>query len=229
MALNFNNIKQVQGFEGQFVKEFVPKSQIVLHHTVSGCGANGDLAWWKHTKARIATAIVIARDGVIHQCFSTKYWAYHIGRVGPVFKKLNLPYRKCDPNTIGVELDSWGALMKHQNKFYPVKWENGKYVPWIAAGEVKPANVQFYSKPFRGFYYFEKYTKEQLKALRDLLVYWAQYWEIPLIYNANIWDVNKDALAGKPGIYTHVSYRPDKSDCHPQPGLIQMLKSLQNG
>jgi N-acetyl-anhydromuramyl-L-alanine amidase AmpD len=229
MALNFNDIKQVQGFEGQFVKEFTPKSQIVLHHTVSGPGVNGDLSWWKQTKSRIATAVVIARDGVIHQCFSTKYWAYHIGCVGPEFRKLSLPYRKCDPNSIGVELDSWGAVIKHQDKFYPVKWDNGKHVPWIAAGEVKPENIQLYSKPFRGFYYFEKYTEKQLNALRDLLEYWNQYWNIPLDYNAGMWDINKDALEGKPGVYTHVSYRSDKSDCHPQPELIQMLKSLSNG
>jgi hypothetical protein len=41
-----------------------------------------------------------------------------------------------------------------------------------------------------------------------------------------MWDVSKNALSGKPGIYTHVSYRKDKSDCVPQPELITALQSL---
>jgi len=46
------------------------------------------------------------------------------------------------------------------------------------------------------------------------------------MYNGNMWDVNEDALNGEPGVWTHVSYRSDKSDCHPQPELIDVLKSL---
>ena len=42
-----------------------------------------------------------------------------------------------------------------------------------------------------------------------------------------MWEVSQDALCGKPGIYTHVSFRKDKSDCHPQKELIQMLKELK--
>lgn len=38
--------------------------------------------------------------------------------------------------------------------------------------------------------------------------------------------LNSAALAGKPGVWTHVNFRKDKSDCHPQPQLIEMLISL---
>jgi hypothetical protein len=41
-----------------------------------------------------------------------------------------------------------------------------------------------------------------------------------------MWDLNDDALNGKNGIFTHVSYRADKSDMHPQPELVEMLKGL---
>ena len=41
-----------------------------------------------------------------------------------------------------------------------------------------------------------------------------------------MWDISDKALAGEAGVWTHVSFRTDKSDCHPQPELIQMLKSL---
>ena len=41
-----------------------------------------------------------------------------------------------------------------------------------------------------------------------------------------MWDVSKDALLGTPGIYTHNSYRRDKTDISPQPNMINMLRSL---
>jgi hypothetical protein len=33
-------------------------------------------------------------------------------------------------------------------------------------------------------------------------------------------------LMGDPGVYTHNSVRPDKTDVSPQPKLIDMLKKL---
>ena len=39
-------------------------------------------------------------------------------------------------------------------------------------------------------------------------------------------ELNTDALAGKPGIWSHTSVRKDKFDVHPQDELIAMLKSL---
>jgi N-acetyl-anhydromuramyl-L-alanine amidase AmpD len=41
-------------------------------------------------------------------------------------------------------------------------------------------------------------------------------------------DISKNAMDGKSGIWTHTSYRADKSDCHPQLNLIKMLQNLQN-
>ena len=45
-------------------------------------------------------------------------------------------------------------------------------------------------------------------------------------YKKDMWDISRSALSGSPGIYTHVSYRKDKSDCHPQKDLIENLKNL---
>lgn len=41
-----------------------------------------------------------------------------------------------------------------------------------------------------------------------------------------MWSVSNKALKGQNGLYTHNSYRRDKSDVSPQPKLIEMLKSL---
>jgi hypothetical protein len=41
-----------------------------------------------------------------------------------------------------------------------------------------------------------------------------------------LFTLNSLALAGKPGLWTHVNVRADKFDCWPQPELVALLKSL---
>ena len=40
-------------------------------------------------------------------------------------------------------------------------------------------------------------------------------------------DVRMDALKGEKGIFSHSSYRKDKSDLYPDKDLIQMLNNLK--
>jgi N-acetylmuramoyl-L-alanine amidase len=218
--LNLSDIIQVDFPDNQYIRAKTKKNQIVLHHTVSGLGVTGDIAWWRKTKARIGTAIIIGWDGKIYQCFSSKYWAYHLGIKDWRNKKLN-------QGSIGIEIDSWGGLVQHSDgKYYPAKWSSmyKKFVPNLKAGEVK--NVQKYDKKYRGFYAFEKYTDAQIEAVRKLLMYWNEHYGIPLTYNEDMWEYNKDALNGKSGVWGHVSFRKDKSDVHPDDGLVKMLKEL---
>jgi len=217
--LNLNKIITVEFPDNQYIREQSIKNQIVLHHTVSGQGVDGDINWWRKTTDRIGTSIIIGWDGKIYQCFSTKYWAYHLGLHRNNNKILN-------KQSIGVEIDSWGGLVELGGKWYPAKWDEVAN-KMVANTNIKPIkNVQIYNEKYRGFYGFEKYTDEQIEAVRKLLVFWGETYNIPLNYNEDIWDVSNEALSGKKGIWSHVSFREDKSDCHPQNELIEMLKSL---
>jgi len=40
--------------------------------------------------------------------------------------------------------------------------------------------------------------------------------------------LNQSALDGAGGLWGHCSYRPDKSDPHPQGELIDLLQSLES-
>ena len=40
------------------------------------------------------------------------------------------------------------------------------------------------------------------------------------------WNISKKALQGTPGIWYHVNFHKQKSDLHPQPEIIEMLKGL---
>lgn len=202
----------------QYHDEVQPKRIIVLHHTAGG-SAVSSIAWWQQTTERVGTAVVIDRDGTIYQAFGFDKWASALGIKQAVFNKFGLSNinTRLDQISIQIELANWGGLTEKNGKFYNF---TGK--------EVLKENVTSYDKSFKGFYHYEKYSDAQLKALKELILFLNKtYPAIKLDYNSEMWGVSKKALEGTWGIWTHVSYRDDKSDCHPEPELINMLKTLK--
>lgn len=224
--MNWDNLIQHPLPVDQYYPVEQTKTQIVLHHTVSGSSVDGDINWWVQDPRKVATCIIIGRDGKMHQMFSSKQWAHHLGVKAETFKRVGLPENNTAINqhSIGVELDSWGGLVLNpaDGKYYNAIWDGHKYVP----GKVAVADPVLYQEPFRGFSAFERYTPAQVESLRGLLQYWCARYNIPKEFKENIFEVNKQALGGEPGIWSHVSYRYDKSDCHPQADLVAMLKAL---
>ena len=77
-------LKQVKF--NDYYRQVFPKSQVYLHHT-AGTGQGQDVyRWWGSDKPRVATCVIIDRDGTIKQGFSSKYWAYHLGLSNRHFK-----------------------------------------------------------------------------------------------------------------------------------------------
>lgn len=220
MKLNLGDIIQVEFPDDQYFREETKKTQVVLHHTVSGQSVEGDIAWWRSTADRVGTAIIIGWDGKIYQTFSSIYWGHHLGVKANNNKALNM-------GSIGVEIDSWGGLIKYKGFWYPAKWDEKLKKNVANTSVVAIKNVQEYKEGYRGYYGFEKYTNAQIESLRKLLVFWNEKYNIPLDYNSDMFDVSQDALSGKAGIWSHTSFRSDKSDVTPQPELIEMLKNLK--
>ena len=217
MPLDLSKIQTLAFPDSQYYKEAFEKTQVVLHHTASGRGVNGDYRWWLEDPARIATSVIIDRDGTINQLFAGKYWGHHIGCKEDFLraKKATKTNKELNQHSIGIEIDAWGQLTQKDGRFYS-----------YTGAEVPLCEVATYETPFRGHRYYQCYTPAQINSVRDLLLYWGQRNNIPLSYNEDMWDVSKRALDGEAGIWTHVSYRDDKCDCHPQPSLIKMLKGL---
>jgi hypothetical protein len=226
--LDLSKIKQVPLSEKQFIKEETKKLQIVLHHTAGNSSAPATIKMWDaDDRGRIATCITISGkglskdtfDGEICQAFSSKFWAYHLGIKPDVFRANAIPYRSLDPLAIGIEICNWGPLtLKNDGKFY-------NYVDRVVPAD----QVCILEKPYKGFTYYHAYTDAQIESVRQLLVYWNKVHGIPLDYKeADMWSVSTNALKAVPGVYTHNSYRKDKSDISPQPKMITMLKSLKS-
>ncbi|TSJ43670.1 N-acetylmuramoyl-L-alanine amidase [Mucilaginibacter corticis] len=216
------NIQQYPLPENQYHAQEFPKTQIVIHHTASGPSAKGNIDYWKTDPVAVATAFVIGKDGIIQQAFASKYYAAHLGIPAAFIHGLgfNDYSTRCDTlhkQSIGIELTCWGGLTQ----------KNGKWLNYLSQA-IPDANVQTYSPPFRGFAGFEKYSAEQLTAVKELILYLCNKYKIPTTYHPGMWDISKDAIGGVPGIWTHTSYRiaSDKQDCHPQPELIALLQSL---
>ena len=194
--------------KSQYFQEKYDKRQIVLHHTVSNGNAKNVINWWKTDKKRIATAFVIDGEGIIHQAFNSAYWGHHLGT-----KEVNNTI--LNKQSIGIEICSWGPLTKKGDKFFSF---TGKEIPL--------QEVIFYKDKFRGNHYYHKYNDKQLETLKNLIIYLSEKYKIPAHYKSDMWDISRSAVSGSPGIYTHVSFRKDKSDCHPQLELIKLLKDL---
>lgn len=198
------------------------KNQIVLHHTVSNPKSQvGDIEHWNSLSGRIATYAIIGYDGVIYQCFDPSFWAHHIGLTTKTLMNLGyIDYRTRNLNlnkqSIGIEIDAWGPLnRKGNNKYHSIY--NTPIDKDLEIDEVD----------FRGYKYFQKYSKAQIETLGLLLPKLMDEFNIESkgIKDGNL-DVRYDAIGGDNGIFSHTSYRCDKSDIYPNKNLINLLKNI---
>ena len=228
MGLDINKIIQYPLKSGQYFEEEHPKSQIVIHHTSGSSNPFFVIDGWNNNIDKIGTPFVISgkpkagettyKDGDIIQCFSSKYYAYHLGIPSSVFQKYNIPYQRLDKTSIGIELANWGYVMKQKD---------GTFKNYVG-GTVPNEEVVDLGKEFRGYQYYHRYSDLQLASLKDLLIYLCDKYKISKKYNEGMWDINQACLNGTNGIWNHTSCRNDKFDCSMQPHLIEMLKSLES-
>ena len=230
--------------EQNYIRKEVKKRQIVLHHTVSGEGSGNDILWWEREVARtgtqVATSFIVTRDGTILQLFSSKYWAWHLGIDDTLLKEYGTPgidNTLLNSQSVGIEIDSWGGLINSGGEWYPAGSPKSKPIPVKNVVEYKAPE---YPNGFHGYKAFEKYTDAQIESLRVLITAIKKgNSEIELEYRGdkmwgtfdtttNKWLAEKQAYSAmNNGVWTHVSFRPDKSDCHPQTELKNLLKTLE--
>jgi N-acetyl-anhydromuramyl-L-alanine amidase AmpD len=215
MELDTTKIIQKRLSNDQFIQEEHPKKQIYLHHTAGGGNPVAVANYFQQKEGKVATAFVIGEKGTIVQLFSSKHWAYHLGLKPEVFAEMGVTYRSLDKISIGIEICNFG----------PLKKQNGYFVNYVG-GRVDRSQVTELNGKYKGHIFWQKYTDEQIESTRQLLVYLCDAYGISKEYNDSIFDIDKRALRGENGIFTHNSVRHDKSDIYPCSRMIEMLKNL---
>ena len=240
--------------------EETDKTQIVLHHTADNAPIENTINFWRRGKKHISTHFIINRDGDYDQLFPLKYWGNHLGKVP---KGKNPAGQK---RTITIELEGQGYLKyvndtgKRQDGTFPdtaqfqqvspdrtetftyKKLKQGINEPAVATPVKMNSDGSLSPVPaYRGYQYYQAYTKPQLDTLRKVLKQiQAEYPNIPIgstprgsgttfseQFPKKDVDVSKNqSFTPVTGIYTHNSYRLDKSDVFPQKELIELLQEF---
>jgi N-acetyl-anhydromuramyl-L-alanine amidase AmpD len=227
-------ITQAQLPDDQYINEVVDKDQIFVHHTASSGNPFGVMEYWAGSAERVSTAFLIARgsgktrsgqtwkDGEIVQCFSSAKWGWHLGLKKHHLVRGGRSSTDMNKKSVGIEICNWGNLTKKADGKFHTYASSTRY-PSIVPAE----QVQTYDTPYRGSRYYQKYTDPQLENTRKLIQYLCDRYEIDKTFKGmEIFNIDRRCLMGENGIWTHTSCRPDKFDCHPQPELIQMLRSI---
>jgi hypothetical protein len=215
----------------QYVQRKTLKDIFVIHHSAGWDDARQMYnIWASDMNGRVCTAYGITDDGTIYQGFDTVYWGHALyvnskRNLVPSMYKTPLHNVLLNSRAIQVEVCNWGPLFEKNDKLYA--WPAYQTQKWLPKYEVPRSRAIYYEEGFKGFKWYERYTDDEIESLRKLILHHHDKDGINLDYHDDMWSASDKALGGTPGIWTHVSYRTDKSDCHPQPELIQMLKSLK--
>jgi hypothetical protein len=233
--------------EGEYVQEITNKEWIFLHDTKGRHNPKDVIDQWAtDQRGRVGAHYVIGGisaildinnlsddeskwDGKILQAIKDEYWGYHLGAVKS---------SKMHKGSISIELCNSGPLVETDGKFYT----------WYGT-EVHESQVCRLEAEYKGHRYYHKYSKEQLNALKALLLLLSDKHGInlksgvstmlkgttkpgisiyyPIMGSPMVFDYNESANLGKiKGILTHGQVSQNKTDASPQPDLIQLLLNI---
>ena len=210
--------------KGEYLNGDYKNDYIILHHTAGGSNPRSVIDWWsKDSLGRVATEFVVGGqncttcnakyDGQIVRSFPEGCQAYHIGTSGSSYM---------NTHSVGIEMCNFGYV------------KNGKT---YTGAIVDPDQTISLKTSFKGYLNWHKYSDEQIKVVRELLLYIANRDNIDLHEGLYKWiklegaikafDFHTDAYDGNvKGLLTHTNIRKDKFDCCPQPNLVDMILSL---
>lgn len=210
--------------KGEYLNGNYKNEYIILHHTAGGANPRSVVDYWgRDSLGRVATEFVVGGqncntgntkyDGQIVRSFPEGCQAYHIGSSGSSYM---------NTHAVGIEMCNFGYV------------KNGK--TYTGASVCQDQTISL-SAPYKGYLNWHKYSDEQIRVVRDLLLYISNRDNINLHEGLYKWiktegaikafDFHIEAYKGNvKGLLTHTNIRKDKFDCCPQPNLVDMIMSL---
>lgn len=209
--------------KGEYKEGPTSKDYLFIHHTA---GWNNPYKlidqWGDDTRGAVGTEFVIGGqsvrdnnakyDGQVLQAIPEGSYGWHLGKNGSQYMHTH---------SVGIEVCNFGYI------------ENGRT---YAGTHVVNNQIVTLDKPFRGYTQWHKYSNEQIKSLKNLILYIAERDNIDVRdglvseikkFGVDGFEFNEDAYYGRvKGLWTHTNTRRDKFDMFPQQELIDMLLSL---
>jgi N-acetyl-anhydromuramyl-L-alanine amidase AmpD len=207
-------IEQVENFD-KYIHQESFKNQIVLSQALIGDDIQDIIQKYREKDLPVSPSYIIDRDGTVYSMYPDKFWSDHLMDTNIVMNKYSLIPRNCSKSSIGIAFVTCGA-MSEGRKFTFICKDNGKEF----TGKV--SNISTY----RGFRFFESYTKDQINSLQELLSLLRLEYNIEIRYKDAIWDVSIEALTGIAGFYLQNSFNHEFTGLYPDTKLIRMLRNL---
>ncbi len=178
------------------------KTGICIHHTVGG-SAESSFNWWQRDGRTVGTAYLIERNGKIHEVFDPKGWAWQFGLNWSSAEKI-----KFEKRFIGIEIASEGGLVEADGKLY--------CFDRVSSRTEKSRDEAFdFGEKYRGYRYFDKYEKEQVDSLIQLINHLTETFNIERKIPKDYLEYHGEKLKDFNGIIGHQMVRKDKSDPAP--------------
>lgn len=192
----------------EYYREKYPKTNVVLHHTVSSTAASA-LAWWRQDPVKVGTAYVIDKDGTIYQAFPEEYWAHHLG----LTTRNNYQRNR---QSIGIELVNEG--------FGFVNLKKDRELHWLYDGGpiYKGPTVR---QKWRGGEFWPTYADAQIDACCALVV--AIMRRHNMKGNIAPFGILDPTIPDRYTIYTHHNVRADKTDVSPAFPLVKFTDYIK--
>ena len=195
----------------------------------------------------IATHTFIAQNGEIEYVFPDRFWAYNLGVISSKTPGTRSALSKqgirnpgsnlLNKRTLSVELTALGYIQKVGDKWMQ---DSNNYTKKVKSGKIKLSTPYQLKNGaiipmdnYKGYKYFQSYSVDQLKGLKTLLEKWGPDGERKIVWSITSdqfedlfppeGKVSKNAFNGVSGIYTHNSFKVEKSDIMPQKELLELL------
>lgn len=196
-----------------------------LHHTAGRENPYKVIdSWGRDDRGRVGTEYVLGGeshttgsseyDGIMLKAFPDNGYGYHLGKTGSGFM---------NKHSVGLEICSMGYLDSHGNTYVNSKC--------MISQQIK------LQEPFKGKLFWHKYSDRQIEEIEKWIKYIGERDEIDMRLGLKQWikkfgatrafDFQEDAYYGRvQGLLTHTNIRKDKSDCYPDPRLIDVIMSI---
>lgn len=229
-------IKQIPLEKGEYYAEICKKDTLYLHDTAGGFRPDYAINGWETDKSKaglqlpVATAYIMGGlsssgktdtswDGLICQTIPDNMWGHHLG-----LKTAN-----------NVLLNKKSVALEICNYEFLKVGKDGQYFTYVN-NPMPPEMICDIGFVWKGYRKYHAYTDKQILSTKEWILTMANKYSIDprqglvsaikSLGVAKAFDINKDALAGKAGLYAHCNVRTDKWDISPQPKMIEMLLSL---